>query len=68
MSMKKENRQLLRASELAFRNITVLLLCVLIGINLDKYLNTKPIFIIVFSILAAAYLVISLVLLGSYEK
>ena len=68
MNMKKENRQLLKASELAFRNITVLLLCVLIGVNLDKYLSTKPIFIIVFSILAALYLVISLILLGSKEK
>jgi len=66
--MKKESRQILKINELIFRNITILLLCILIGINLDRYFDTKPVFIIIFSILSLAYLVISLVLLKNNKN
>ena len=66
--MKKENRKILKVGEWAFRNITILLLFVLIGIKVDEQLDTKPTFIIILSLLAVSYLVISLIMLGSKGK
>lgn len=67
MNMKKENRQILKASEMAFKNITIILLCVIIGIVIDKHFNTKPLWIILSSILALSYIVCSIFVLGSKE-
>ena len=68
MSMRREHRQLLKASELAFKNIVVLLLSVLIGVGADNYFKTKPLWVIVSSVLSLAYVVCSIFLLGSKEK
>ena len=68
MSMKSKSKQILMISELAFRNITILLLCVLIGIKLDEYFNTKPIFILVFSVLSLIYLIVSMLLMGKNKN
>ena len=63
--MKRENKQILKASEMAFKNITVLLLCVLLGVGADKYFNSKPLWTIVGSVLGLSYLVCSILMLGS---
>ena len=68
MSMKSKSKQILMISELAFRNITILLLCVLIGIKLDEYFNTKPIFILVFSVLSLIYLIVSMLIMGKNKN
>lgn len=67
MNMREETRKILLVSEMAFKNITVLLICVLLGLQLDNYFNTKPLWVIVSSLFAAAYLVLSIIKLGSKE-
>ena len=66
--MKKENRQLLKASEFAFKNITILLVCVLLGVGADNYFKTKPLWIIVSSLVSLTYIVSSIFLLGSKKN
>lgn len=66
--MKKGDRQLLRISEIAFKNITILLLCVLMGIGIDKRFDTKPLWIIIFSLVGLFYVITSIILLGSNKN
>lgn len=67
MNMREETRKILLVSEMAFKNVAVLLICVLLGLQLDNYFNTKPLWVIVSSLLAVAYLVFSIIKLGSKE-
>ena len=66
--MKKIDRQVLLFSEMAFRNITILLVFVFGGLQADKYFETKPLWIIICSLLATGYVVCSLVMLGSKKN
>ena len=68
MSMKKENKQFLGASELAIKNILVLLACVLLGIGADNRYDCKPLWTIISSLVALIYIVIMLVLIGSKKN
>lgn len=68
MNMKKESKQLLRASELAIKNILVLLTCILLGIGADNRFDCKPLWTIVSSLFALTYIVIMLVLIGSKKN
>jgi F0F1-type ATP synthase assembly protein I len=66
--MKKESNHLLRASEFAFKNITILFICVFIGVQADGYFKTKPLWIIVSSLIALAYVISMIFLLGSKKN
>lgn len=48
-------RDILYALELGIKVIGAFILCIFVGINLDKYFNTSPLFILVFIILAFVY-------------
>jgi len=65
--MKKINKQILNVSGIAFKNIAMVLLLVLIGIKIDEYFSLKPIFTIICSILSLVY-VISYMLLAGKSK
>ena len=48
-------RDILYALELGIKVIGAFILCIFVGVNLDKYFNTSPLFILVFIILAFVY-------------
>jgi F0F1-type ATP synthase assembly protein I len=48
-------RDILYALELGIKVIGAFILCIIIGMNLDNYLNTSPLFILIFIILAFVY-------------
>ena len=48
-------RDILYALELGMKVIGAFVFCIIVGINLDNYLNTSPVFILIFIILAFAY-------------
>ena len=48
-------RDILYALELGIKVIGAFILCIIVGINLDNYFNTSPLFILVFIILAFVY-------------
>lgn len=62
--MKKVNKQILQVSGMAFKNIAMLLLLLLIGIKLDEHFSCKPIFIVVCSLLGVVYVISYMLLVG----
>lgn len=48
-------RDILYALELGIKVIGAFILCIIVGMNLDNYLNTSPLFILIFIILAFVY-------------
>ena len=48
-------RDILYALELGIKVIGAFILSIIVGINLDNYLNTTPLFILIFIILAFVY-------------
>lgn len=48
-------RDILYALELGIKVIGAFVLCIILGINLDNYFNTTPLFILVFIVLAFVY-------------
>ena len=48
-------RDILYALELGMKVIGAFVLCIFIGVNLDNYFNTAPLFILIFIILAFVY-------------
>ena len=57
--MKKESRDILRLNNLIFKNITIFLLLVIIGIYLDKYFNLNYVFTF-----AGIFIIISIVVIN----
>lgn len=66
--MKKSNKKILEISGMAFKNIAMLLLLVLIGIKLDEYFFLKPILTIVCSLLGLVYVISYMLLMGKSKK
>ena len=66
--MNKGNKKILEISGMAFRNIAMLLLLVLIGIKLDEHLSLKPVFTIVCSMLGIVYVISYMLLMGKSRK
>ena len=48
-------RDILYALELGMKVVGAFILCVILGISLDNYLSTAPLFILIFIILAFVY-------------
>ena len=66
--MNKNNRRILVVSGMAFKNIAMLLLLVLIGVKLDEHFSLKPILTIVCSLLGLVYVVSYILLMGKSKK
>lgn len=66
--MNKNNKRILEISGMAFKNIAMLLLLVLIGIKLDEQFSLKPILTIVCSLLGLAYVISYMLLMGKSKK
>ena len=49
--MNKQTKDKLKISELVFKNFTMFLLFLVVGVCLDNYLNTKPLFMVVFVVI-----------------
>ena len=45
--MKKIDNRLLKINGKIFNNITIVMISLIIGFSVDKYFNTKPLFIII---------------------